>query len=328
MSLNRTFSQNGTLSLNGTLDLNGAFNQKSTFNQKKSLLLALSFTLMTVSMLFLSGRVFAGHELKHIDPELSTMGRLIFSDARFSKTGQTACTSCHKPEYSFSDNQALSTKDDGTRAILATPALFNLDRKFGYFSRKTIFSLERAVQRCMTNQMDSSVVDVYVALKKDKTLSNLSYDNFGRISAGAVYKSLTNYLFSLQAQPSRYELYLDGDLQALTQTEQRGMVLFEKKGCSFCHNGKDMGGAAFADAVNENYLEPVLVPRLRNLNYTAPYFSDGSSKTLKQAITRMYKMHNKSVLSQDELELIALFLLSHSSSIHDFEGPVRHGNVR
>jgi len=270
----------------------------------------------------------ADHGQRHIDVEMAKMGRQIFSDTRFSRTGKTACASCHKPEYSFSDNHPLSTRDDGSLTRLGTPALFNLDRKLGFLSRQTTFSLEEAAQRCMDTQMGSAVADVYAILRKDATLSHLAAENTGRVSAGAVYQALTEYLYSLQARPSRYELFLAGNLATLTRQEQKGMALFDQKGCRFCHTGLDMGGIAYGRAVNQDYLRPVLVPRLYNLEHTAPYFSDGSAATVKEAVQAMHKMHNKSVIDTKELELITLFLLSHRSSIHDFEGAVRYGNIR
>lgn len=271
---------------------------------------------------------FAEQRQRSIDPVMAEMGRMIFSDVRFSATGKTACASCHKPAHSFADTRAFSLRDDGSQTLLSTPALFNLDRKLGYFSRDPVFSLEAAVQRCMTENLGVSTLDVYVTLKKDTSLSAYSMTRAGRVSAGTAYKALTDYLYSLNTTPSRYDRYLAGQLQALTQSEQEGMVLFDKKGCRFCHTGNNLGGTVYAPAMDDSQVMPVQVPRLRNLARTAPYFSDGSAKTLKQAVFLMHQKHNRVPVSQDELALIRLFLLSHESSVHDFKGPVGYESAR
>ncbi len=258
------------------------------------------------------------------DPQILKLGKLIFSDRRFSASGETACSSCHRPEHGFADRVPFSLKDDGKPAGLSTPALFNLKNKIGYFSQQPVFSLAAAVERCMKNNQGVSVLDIYVTLKKDASLSRISTQSFGRASAGAVFKSIAAYLETIQTSNSRFDRYMRGELVALTSAEQMGMVLFEQKGCVHCHTGKGLGGMVYIDSVDEDSVREVQVPRLRNLSLSAPYFSDGSAKTLADAIRVMSRKHNASPVTDQELEKIRLFLMSHESSISDFEGPVRY----
>jgi len=258
------------------------------------------------------------------DPQILKLGKLIFSDRRFSASGETACSSCHRPEHGFSDRVPYSTKDDGQLTELSTPALFNMKHKIGYFSQDPVFSLAAAVERCMKTNQGASVLDIFVTLKKDSTLSSISTASFGRASAGAVFKSVAAYLETIQTSNSRYDRYMRGELIALTPAEQMGMVLFEQKGCVYCHTGKGMGGMVYIESADEDSLREVQVPRLRNLSLSAPYFSDGSAPTLADAIRRMSQKHNATAVTAQELEKIRLFLMSNESSISDFEGPVRY----
>lgn len=263
-----------------------------------------------------------------------SMGKLIFSDNRFSSSGKTSCKSCHRPEKSFSDVVPFSVRDNGTLTERSTPALYNMKQKVGYFSSEPVYTIESAVSRCFEEHLNVSVLDVYLTLKKDMTLSQLSTESFGRASAGSVYKAVAAYLESLNTSTSRLDRFRQGDLAALTAAEQSGLVLFEQQGCGYCHGGSELGGMVYSAPVNASPVSPdtihsvttarVQVPRLRNLSHTAPYFEDGSAATLQIALKRMSKLHSARSISDDQLELIRMFLLSHESTLSDFEGPVEY----
>ena len=241
------------------------------------------------------------------------LGKLIFFDRRFSASGETSCSSCHRPEHGFSDTTPFSLKDDGSKTLFSTPALFDMKRKLGYFSEDRVFHLEEAIQRCMENNLGVSVLDIYVTLKKDSSLSRMSTERFGRASAGAVFKSIAAYLNTIETSNSRFDRYRRGEMASLTPSEQGGMVLFEQKGCVHCHAGKDMGGMVYMEGMkstDDGAERRVQVPRLRNLSMTAPYFSDGSATTLAEAVRRMSQKHNATPVTAAELEKIRLFLMS------------------
>ncbi|SEF91311.1 cytochrome c peroxidase [Oceanospirillum linum] len=259
---------------------------------------------------------------------LEAFGKQVFSDRRFSASGQTSCRSCHKPEFGFSDHRAVSIKDDGTATALSTPALFNMKQKIGFFSLHPVFSLKAAVERCFKRNQNIDETDIYGVLERDAGLSRFAIHNFGRASADVVYQSVAAYLKTIQTSNSRYDRYRQGELSALTYSEQSGMVLFEQKGCIYCHSGREMGGMAYSNSIDTHVNRDVQVLRLRNLSLTAPYFSDGSAQTLSEAIYRMSKRYSATPVSQSDLEKIRLFLLSNESSISDFEGPVRYENER
>lgn len=285
-----------------------------------ALLLVLGFSLFPVPL-------YAGSSAS-VPPQVLKLGKLLFSDKRFSASGETSCRSCHRPELGFADNSAFSRKDDGSLTLVSTAALFNVKRKIGYFSLDPVFSLEDAVERCLTVNQGVSVLDIYVALKKDASLSQIATQSFGRASAGAVFFALAAYLETLETSESRYDRYLRGDFSALTSAEQMGMILFEQKGCVFCHSGTEMGGMVYGKSVSQHLNAEIPVPRLRNLSLSAPYFTDGSAESLSDAIRQMAHQFNPVPLSTHELDRIRLFLLSHESSISDFEGAVRYDYER
>lgn len=267
-------------------------------------------------------------DLKVETNQLAKMGKLIFTDKRFSASGKTSCSSCHQPEHAFSDSVPFSVKDDGQLTDISTPPLFNMKQKIGYFSREPVFRMEEAVERCMKENLGVSILEIYVTLKKDATLSRISTHIYGRASAGAVFSAIVAYLETLQTSKSRYDRYMEGELLALTTAEQAGLVLFEQKGCAHCHTGRGLGGMVYGENIDEDSTRRVQVPRLRNLSSSRPYFSDGSAETLEDAVRAMSKKYSAQLVDNDELEKIRIFLLSHESSINDLEGAVDYEYAR
>lgn len=138
------------------------------------------------------------------------------------------------------------------------------------------------------------------------------------ISLDHVTKALASFQRTIVSGDSPYDRYLRGDVSAITESQRRGGALFfsEKVECYHCH-----GGFAFSDsAVSEGsffelsfhntglydvdgkgaYPEPnrglidvtgkpehmgrFRAPTLRNIAVTAPYFHDGSAKTLSEVL--------------------------------------------
>lgn len=104
--------------------------------------------------------------------------------------------------------------------------------------------------------------------------------------------------------PSRFDDFLKGDENALTENEKRGLKKFIHMGCVTCHNGIAIGGNSFrklgivkpyeTDDLGryevtglETDKKVFKVPSLRNVTKTGPYFHDGSVETLDEAIREM-----------------------------------------
>jgi cytochrome c peroxidase len=105
---------------------------------------------------------------------------------------------------------------------------------------------------------------------------------------------------------SRFDQWLKGDKDALSEQEIAGYELFKLTGCIGCHNGPAVGGNAYQKMGSFNRYEtknPALgrmgvtganidrmrfkVPVLRNIELTYPYFHDGQVRTLEEAVNTM-----------------------------------------
>jgi len=131
---------------------------------------------------------------------------------------------------------------------------------------------------------------------------------------------------------SKFDQFLKGQDTALDADEKAGYELFLDKGCAMCHVGSVLGGQSFelmgrkADyfgdrgGVNENDYGRfnvtkdeadkyhLKVPTLRNLPVTHPYFHDGSTSDIGEAVETMAKYQLGLTLSQAESEQVTKFL--------------------
>ncbi len=99
--------------------------------------------------------------------------------------------------------------------------------------------------------------------------------------------------------PSRYDKFLHGDENALSEKEKIGLDTFIDKGCVICHNGVALGGdmqpLSYVQNINIEMLEGfhgngkrlMKVPTLRNITDTAPYFHNGMIWSLRDAVKEM-----------------------------------------
>ena len=138
--------------------------------------------------------------------------------------------------------------------------------------------------------------------------------------------------------PSRFDAYLEGDREALTQEELDGLQSFIRLGCTACHNGVGIGANSFQKfGLNGPYWEHTgsqkvdegrsavtgedtdmyffKVASLRNVEGTAPYFHDGSVSDLEEAIRIMVTVQLGIDLSDEEIRNLTAFLRSLSGEV-------------
>ncbi|MEM9458622.1 MAG: cytochrome c peroxidase [Myxococcota bacterium] len=129
--------------------------------------------------------------------------------------------------------------------------------------------------------------------------------------------------------PSRFDRYLDGDREALSRQERRGSRLF-RRNCEFCHGGVAVGGQGFErlgeevpwpeDRREDQGLYEVtgepddrmrfVVPSLRNVSKTGPWFHDGSVQTLEEAVRLMGRHQLGRSFRTGQLDALVAFLRS------------------
>ncbi|MBQ5546781.1 MAG: c-type cytochrome, partial [Acetobacter sp.] len=168
--------------------------------------------------------------------------------------------------------------------------------------------------------------------------------------------AIAEYEKTLITPNSPFDAYLKGDEKAISPEAKRGYELFKDLGCASCHNGIGVGGGGYEImGLEGNYFKDrggpftaadkgrytvtgkpldmsrFVVPNLRNVALTAPYFHDGSVKTLDEAVRKMarYQLGMDHLSDQDVTDIVA-FLKSltgqyQGHSIADLPKAVQQG---
>jgi len=125
--------------------------------------------------------------------------------------------------------------------------------------------------------------------------------------------ALATFERSLLTPGSRFDLWLAGDQSALSAKELEGYQLFKSLGCSSCHQGANVGGNLFE---RQGIFRPLVsskpdivrVPSLRNVATTPPYFHDGGTPRLDDAVRKMAAAQLDRTLSDQQVDSIVAFL--------------------
>lgn len=259
------------------------------------------------------------------------LGRDLYHDQRLSKNQNLSCASCHDLDLYGQDGQPTSPGSDGERGGRNSPTSVNAFRQFAQFWDGRAADVEEQAQGPVVNPIEhgfSTPEEFVAALKGIDGLSErfaevfpgeddpVTLANFGR-AVGAFERTLVT--------KGRWEAYLGGDDSALTAAEKAGLKTFLDVGCSSCHVGQTVGGGTFqklgllvpyetedigraqatGNDVDRYFFK---VPMLLNVAETAPYFHDGSVKTLEEAVRLMGKHQRGMDLTEEQIGSIVTFL--------------------
>jgi cytochrome c peroxidase len=257
-----------------------------------------------------------------VDSRTVKLGAELFSDPRLSGDGTRACSSCHDVTTNGAGATRFDRAPDGSFIPLNTNTVFNAALSFRQNWEGNAASLE--------DQAAQSLSDPRImASSPDNALERIADDKALRIQFELVYgegpnranllDAIATYERSLLTPGSRFDRWLLGDKEALSDEEQVGYGLFKSLGCASCHQGVNVGGNLFErTGIFEGLLHKqaidLRVPSLRNVAVTAPYFHNGSAATLDRAVSRMGYAQLGRTLSAGQIKAIVAFLGSLTGS--------------
>lgn len=274
-----------------------------------------------------------------------TLGRMLFLDPRFSSTGTVSCNSCHNVMAGGDDNRAVSMGVHGQTGGRSAPTVWNSAFNSSQFWDGRAATLEEQARGPVTNPIEMGMSDLDVAM--DRVRSIPGYEEYFVAAFGSdnpmtvdnAAKAVAAYERSLITPNSPYDKYVKGDKKAMTGQQVRGMNAFDTVGCTSCHSGAAFNGPAMAPGTgffmkhptfaNSTYVKQYdlvkdtgrfqvtkqdadkhlfKVPTLRNVALTAPYFHNGSVKTLDEAVRVMASTQLDKELSDEQVADIVAFL--------------------
>jgi len=248
-------------------------------------------------------------ETNQLDLKKAEIGKRLFFDPRLSGNGNMSCASCHDPEKGWSDGLATAKGHQGKTLPRATPTIINVGFNKILMWDGRAKSLEDQALGPIVNpdEMHNTLPNLIKTLKGiPGYVEQFRQAYYGLpISTLTVRKSIAMYQRLVVANKSKFDRWLSGDLNAMNEQELLGLDVFtseDKGNCARCHrppnftdNGfHNIGLKSFADPnpdLGRNKIVRVdmtkgafKTPSLRNVSLTAPYFHDGSAKTLHDVI--------------------------------------------
>lgn len=258
------------------------------------------------------------------------LGKKLFFEPRLSKSGFLSCNSCHNLSTGGADNLKSSIGHGWQLGPINSPTVLNSSYNLAQFWDGRAKDLFEQAGGPMANPGEmasdhTAVVDVlnsipaYVSeFKEVYGVKSIKIEN--------VQRAIATFEETLVTPNSRFDQWLAGDNSALSKLELTGYENFKNFGCAGCHNGPAAGGTSFQKFglvhpykdtetlgrfnVTKNEAEKYFfkVPTLRNIALTAPYFHDGETWTLEEAVTTM-AWHQLGVkLKEAQVQSIVAFL--------------------
>ena len=271
-----------------------------------------------------------------LNPVKVKLGEHLFFNRRLSKDNSISCAHCHHLDEGGADITPHSFGINGSEGAVNTPTVYNADYNLAQFWDGRAALLEDQIDGPTHNpiEMGSNWKEIIGKLSDDDKVVREFKAVYGEneITSFRIKDAIATFERSLVTVNSPFDRFLQGDSSAISSEAKKGYHLFQSLGCISCHQGANVGGNLYQlMGVFENYFEgredlskadngrfnvtgdeedrhKFKVPSLRMVIYTAPYFHDGSAKTLPDAIRVMGIYQLGQHLSDEQVHAIAAFL--------------------
>lgn len=288
-----------------------------------------------VLMIFVCSKMLFSYELITPIPKVANyhhekalLGKKLFFDVRLSRDNSVSCASCHLLDDGGDDNLRVSVGVNGNQGTRNSPTVLNARYNAMQLWDGSAESLMEQARGPIhdPNEMSSNFEEIISKLRKDKTYTKIFSQLYSDgIAETNILDVISEFEKALTTPNAKFDNYLRGDKSALSNDELEGYKLFKEYGCISCHNGVNIGGnlmqkigvieeiespdlgmfTVTKDKEDKHYFK---VPSLRNVALTAPYFHNGSGKTLKSAVERMVKHQVGYLLEDEDIDKIIKFL--------------------
>ena len=260
-----------------------------------------------------------------ITEEKVALGKKLFFDPRLSKSGLISCNFCHNLSEGGEDGMraAIGHKWRANPHNLNSPTVYNAVFASSQFWDGRDPDLEKQAQGPIQAAPEMAATKEHVV----KTVNSIpeyvrafqkAYGKNVKINFVKITDTIANFERTL-VTPSRFDDFMNGCPSAMTKAEKKGMQTFIDKGCATCHNGVALGGSMQPFGITAQYKYAkgdfkgdknglVKVPTLRNLSSTAPYFHNGGTYSLKDAVIEMGRIQLGMKINDKDASSIVTFL--------------------
>jgi cytochrome c peroxidase len=243
------------------------------------------------------------------------LGHMLYYDKRVSGDQSRSCYSCHVKEKGLTDGLATAVGAYEAKLTRSAPTMWNVGYYPALYWDGRSASLEKQVLGAMgggnmgcTGKDNKPSVDACVervaAVDGYKKAFEAAFGP-GPITKEKFADAVASFMRTIVSTDSAWFRFKGGDKAALGEAAQRGYAIFsEKAKCTNCHDGllltdqqfhnvgigmeaakPDLGRGAISK--EEKDTGAFKTPTLLDISKTAPYFHNGSVKTLEEAVDLM-----------------------------------------
>lgn len=235
------------------------------------------------------------------------LGKMLFFEKRLSKDKDISCATCHLPKHGYAEPEPVSTGHKGQKGNRNANPVINSQYATSLFWDGRAKSLEDQAGGPVENpiEMGQDMNTVTKELAGIPEYKERFMAVFGEApSKDNITKAIAAFERTLLEGNSPFDKFQAGDAKAISEDAKKGWELFNQKLCSTCHTPPVFSNWGFYNAgVGTGKKDPDIgrmnvtkldsdkgafrVPSLRGVEQTAPYFHDGSAKTLEEAVKFM-----------------------------------------
>jgi cytochrome c peroxidase len=280
-----------------------------------------------------------------LTPERVELGKLLFFDPRLSSGGEFSCATCHDPKRGWTDLTPVSKAMGAGRGPRNTPTILNAGYQNRQFWDGRVKTLEEQALGPIEADVEMNMPLAELIPKLNEIhgyvkLFNAAYPGEGGLTQETLAKAIASFERTVVSTISPFDKYAMGDDNAIGVKAKKGFELFKDKAhCMDCHDkfnfsdgsfhniglsdgelrGKELG--RYLTKKRAAWYGAFKTPTLRDVTKSAPYFHDGSVKTLTEATAicagggrYLNNVQNKSTyivdrnLSESEIGEIVSFL--------------------
>lgn len=262
------------------------------------------------------------------------LGEELYFETALSANNTQSCNSCHRVDEGLGgvDNEPTSPGAFGARGDRNAPTTLNAGFHLAQFWDGRAADLQAQAKGPILNPVEMAMESEEAVLEKLGSMEGypeLFEKAFPDAEPAMTYDNLAEAIAAFErtlVTHDRFDDFLGGDDEALSEEELKGMEKFVTTGCITCHQGPALGGmmyqkmgqinayANFIDkgrsAVTGNPAEDFFfkVPSLRNIALTAPYFHDGGAATLEAAVQNMAWLQLGRKLAKEDVDQLVAFM--------------------
>ncbi|KAA0874040.1 cytochrome-c peroxidase [Nitrincola tapanii] len=278
------------------------------------------------------------------------LGKMLFFEPRLSSSHLISCNTCHNVGMGGHDYLPVSIGHGWQKGPRNSPTVFNaVFNAAQFWDGRAADLAEQAKGPVQAGvEMSSTPERVVATLKSMPDYVERFTASFpgetDPVSFDNMALAIEAFEATLITPNSRFDQYLLGKADAMSNEEKEGLALFMDKGCAACHSGVNFGGQnyfpfglvvrpgadilpvgdkgrfAVTNTASDEYV--FRAAPLRNIELTAPYFHSGAVWDLEEAVAVMGTAQLGTELNEEQVKKITAFLRTLTGDIPEVVYPI------